>query len=518
MKTTSTSRSAFFCPRVLVGFALCSVGLLPALAGLSESVTGTPATTAPAQTLGSWEATGSLATGREYHTATLLPNGKVLVAGGLQHPQRSRERGTVRSGDRDLDDHRQPRHRTLSSHGDVAAQRQGAGRRGLQRQLGALASAELYDPATGTWTATGSLATARYYHTATLLPNGKVLVAGGLRQRRLILASAELYDPASGTWTATGSLNTARDCHTATLLPNGKVLVAGGHDGSDLSRARNCTIRRAGPGRPPAASAPHAIITRRRCCPTARCWSQAGLTTTATLASAELYDPASGTWTATGSLATARDFHTATLLPNGKVLVAGGYSDGGYLASAELYDPASGTWTATGSLATARCVHTATLLPNGKVLVAGGSGGGYLASAELYTSDGGGDLTLVSAASLGRGGFAIDLPLTGPSGVEDRSTLPNNKLTITMTFNNDIASVGGASSTCGSVSGISINGNTVTVKLVDVPHGCNGTNVDVTANDVMDDQGNTLSSATATVGLLLGDANGDRVVNPADRH
>ena len=121
---------------------------------------------------------------------------------------------------------------------------------------------------------TGSLATARYSHTATLLPNGKVLVAGG--DNGGALASAELYDPASGTWTATGSLATARDYHTATLLPNGKVLVAGGlNDSSAISRARNSTIRRAGPGRPPAASPPHAIFTRRRCCPTARCSSQA---------------------------------------------------------------------------------------------------------------------------------------------------------------------------------------------------------------------------------------------------
>ena len=112
--------------------------------------------------------------------------------------------------------------------------------------------------------------------------------------------------------------------HTATLLPNGKVLVAGGYPTLTLSRARNSTIRRAGPGRPPAASPPHAIITRRRCCPTARCSSQAD-DARGYLASAELYDPASGTWTATGSLATARDLHTATLLPNGKVLVAGGY-------------------------------------------------------------------------------------------------------------------------------------------------------------------------------------------------
>jgi WD40 repeat protein len=130
-----------------------------------------PCLSAPFQ----FEETGSLATARYFHTATLLPNGKVLVAGGGGNS-------------------------------------------------GYLASAELYDPATGTWTATGSLHTARWIHTATLLPNGKVLVAGGFDT----LSSAELYDSASGTWTATGSLANPRFSHTATLLPNGKVLVAGG--------------------------------------------------------------------------------------------------------------------------------------------------------------------------------------------------------------------------------------------------------------------------------------------------
>jgi hypothetical protein len=133
------------------------------------------------------------------------------------------------------------------------------------------------------------------------------------------------------------------------LLPNGKVLVAGGETSSYIP-----------------------------------------------LASAELYDPATGNWTATGSLATARELHTATLLPSGKVLVAGGLGNSGVRASAELYDPAIGNWTNTGSMADSRWRYTATLLPNGEVLVAAGEG---LESAELYTSDGGSELTLESSFS-----------------------------------------------------------------------------------------------------------------------
>jgi hypothetical protein len=207
-------------------------------------------------------------------------------------------------------------------------------------------TAQLYDPAAGTWSITGDLNTARLFHTATLLPNGKVLVAAG-SGGGAFPNSAELYDPATGTWSITGSLNAARSFHTATLLPNGEVLVAGGIG---------------------------------------------GVNDDSSLKSAELYDPATGKWRSTGNLNTARCFHTATLLPSGKVLVAAGStsssSDPDPTIDAEMYDPTTGTWSYTGTLNTARILHTMTLLPNGKVLVAGGWDYDFdaLSSAELFGS------------------------------------------------------------------------------------------------------------------------------------
>jgi PKD repeat protein len=242
----------------------------------------------------SWTYTGSMNSAREDFGMVLLQNGKVLVAGGEDN------------------------------NGNT------------------LSSAELYDPATGTWTPTGSMNTPRWSSGGqplplTLLPNGKVLVAGGAGNGNpLFLSSAELYDPATGTWTPTGSMNTVRIEYTATLLPNGKVLVAGGGDGHSP------------------------------------------------LSSAELYDPSTGTWSYTGSMNIARGQQTATLLTNGEVLVVGGSANND--ASAELYDPTTGTWTYTGSTNFVRLAQTATLLPDGKVLVAGGFGTGIppTPSAELY--------------------------------------------------------------------------------------------------------------------------------------
>ncbi len=195
-----------------------------------------------------WTSTSSMSIARIYHTATLLTNGKVLVVGGQSADGSS---------------------------------------------ISSLSSAELYDPATGDWTATGSMSGVRAFHTATLLANGKVLVAGGSGNGGINrLASAEVYDPATGVWTDAASMGSARYLHRATLLANGKVLVAGGVSNSGA------------------------------------------------LSSAELYDPTTGLWTSAGSMSVARFDHTATLLANGKVLVAAGSSPpSNRLSSAELYDP-----------------------------------------------------------------------------------------------------------------------------------------------------------------------------------
>ena len=350
-----------------------------------------------------WSGTGPLAGAREYHTTTLPPNGKVLVAGGSSSGWLNSAAvydpatGTWSPTANNLTTARDRHTATLLPNGKVLV----AG--GMTTGFAHLNSAELYDPATNSWTTVGAgtMSKARSEHTATLLPNGKVLVAGGVNDvSPYWLNSAELYDPATGNWTTALTFTSGRRNHTATLLPNGKVLVAGGEGspggGTVLSSAVLYTPSYTGGAGAWAAAG--SLGTGRRnhtatLLPNGKVLAAGGYDSGGTaLSSAELYTPAdtgAGSWTTSGAgtLVTGRGSHTAALLPNGKVLVAGGYG-GGYLSSAELYDPATG-WTTSGAgtLATGRIRHTATLLPNGKVLVAGGENvtGSYLNSAELYT-------------------------------------------------------------------------------------------------------------------------------------
>jgi hypothetical protein len=243
---------------------------------------------------GSFAPTGNLNEGRGMHSATLLLDGRVLVAGGGE----------------------------ISTSGDSPPP---------------LVSAELYDATSGTFTPTGPLQSARTLHTATLLADGRVLITGG-SAAEVILGTAELYDPASGSFSTTGAPSTARALQTATLLTDGHVLVVGG-----IATSIQVGAGSSSSGGP--------------------------------LATAELYDPASGTFAPTGELAAGHAGHTATLLLDGRVLVAGGLDSTGtgtYVATAELYDPATGTFTPTGAMTTARGLATASLLHDGRVLIAGG--------------------------------------------------------------------------------------------------------------------------------------------------
>jgi trimeric autotransporter adhesin len=298
-------------------------------------------------TVRTWTVTGSLNTPRELHTATLMTDGTVLVAGG-----------------------------------------QGS-------SINPLSSAEIYDPNTTTWTLTGSLNTARIYHTATLLPNGTVLVAAGQDGSHFgpmpasTLSSAEIYDPNTNGWSLTGSLNTARQYHTATLLPNGTVLAAGGQNSNNyaMSSAEIYDPNTSSWTPTGSMNAPR-INSTATLLPDGTVLVEGGQSTNGTISSsAEIYNPSTNSWTPTGSLNTARTEHTATLLPSGSVLVAGGQdANGDDLTSAEIYNPSTNSWTPTGSLSTGRWGQTQTLLPDGTVLVAGGidSNSDNLSSAEIY--------------------------------------------------------------------------------------------------------------------------------------
>jgi hypothetical protein len=249
------------------------------------------AASSPASRVGSVMPAAPMLEPRSGQTATLLPDGKVLIAGGMRRNQDFYK------------------------------------------------SAEIYDPATGKFQPTGAMSIGRVGHIAVLLRSGKVLVAGGWVGYGGT-DSAELYDPASGKFTTIARMTARRGRPSATLLADGDVLIAGGEESNNES-----------------------------------------------LASAETFNAGTLSFQPTGSMHHARISHTATLLNDGRVLIAGGYT-GSVSASAELYDAKTGTFTETGSLGTARCKHTAGLLPDGRVLIAGGSDSrgwnGNLSSVEIY--------------------------------------------------------------------------------------------------------------------------------------
>ena len=284
------------------GFLILAIGLV--IWRAVQPITASP--------MGSWSAAAPMTTGRSSHTATLLPNGKILVAGGVQ-PTR------------------------------------------------VLSDAELYDPTARTWQPAGALISARFGHTATLLGNGKVLVVGGSTeppgQKPAALDSAELYDPSTNRWSSVASMKVARAFHTATLLPDGSVLVTGGLTSS-------------------AGVAPSGQRGRMVAAPV--------------VADAEIYDPVADRWAAAGMMTTPRANHSAVRLLDGRVLVIGGiatltgWNDFAPMTSAEFYDPAQRRWSSATSMHYARSFESTTLLPDGRVLVAGSVTAPGAAAPEIF--------------------------------------------------------------------------------------------------------------------------------------
>jgi hypothetical protein len=264
-----------------------------------------------------------------------------------------------------------------------------------------VSATELYDPASQAWKPSGALNQARRGANAVLLADGRVLIAGGVSGPNL-LSSAELYDPNAGTWTPTGSMSIPRLDATMTLLPNGDVLVAGGTTTGGVQ----------GTG---------------------------GGQTISPVASAEVFHPASGTWTATKSMGDSRFEATATTLSDGRVLIVGGF--GGTpaqsqtgpqfaaLKSAEIFDPAVGAFTGAGTMTEGRALQVATRIGNGQVLEIGGLGGPTgavtLATAERFDPTTGAWTEVAPMVAQGRDGASIASLVNGNVLVAGGETVDN---------------------------------------------------------------------------------------------
>ena len=304
---------------------------------------------------GKFSAAGRMNMARTEHTATLLADGKVLIAGGWTvYDEKS------------------------------------------------LHCEELYDPQTGKFTLTGELTDSRDSAAAILLRSGKVLIAGGSEdeERNHHVEQAELYDPGKGSFTSTGTMRAPRDYGSAVMLRDGRIFIVGGYPSNTMAelydpKAGTFTLAESfgGPNRASTVS-DDCIATALQNGKVLITGCELNPTGEGINAIAQLYDPVADKFTRTGSMITARSSNTSTLLADGRVLVTGGsgidpntpVEAGDSLASAELYDPAAGAFTPTGSMTVSRTLHKAVRLRDGKVLIVGGASITILPASHAHSS------------------------------------------------------------------------------------------------------------------------------------
>jgi WD40 repeat protein len=349
------------------------------------------ATQAASNVAGSWTASDALKTARKNHTSTLLFNGMVLIAGGDSNPAAMNSVELYVPGKNGstliqaMTSARYNHTATLLPDGTVLV----TGGRGATYQ--ALNTAELYDLINKTWTAIpNTMTAARSEHTATLLPDGNVLIVGGANTAPV--QTAEIYNPVAKTFTATtGTLNTARSWHTATRLPNGKVLIAGGYNAAVLTSAEIYDLETQTFG---LADTPLGSPRQKHTAtllPDGRVLIAGGEGLVTTYSTVEMYEYTFGTrgrfTPVAGSMQTNRREHTAALMPDGRVLLAGGFGTSGILNQVDLFDPLTDTFAAGPAMLTPRMNFAVTLLPDGRLLASGGWGdSGLIASAETFAA------------------------------------------------------------------------------------------------------------------------------------